>query len=171
DCSVCRVVFFFQAEDGIRDFHVTGVQTCALPILWPAIEHLALELQNEEWGPALALSEAAHRVVTDQQRHTTFPKRFGIPMKEILAMQSRFESRRGPRSARLLEHKRFRAAYDFLLLRSRCGEVDPETAEWWTKVQELSPEEQLEAFGAKRRRQSKRRRSRNRSHSGASDAA
>src|SRR5690606_39644963 len=26
--------FFFQAEDGIRDFHVTGVQTCALPILW-----------------------------------------------------------------------------------------------------------------------------------------
>src|SRR5690606_40438499 len=33
--SLCRLrlVFFFQAEDGIRDFHVTGVQTCALPIL------------------------------------------------------------------------------------------------------------------------------------------
>src|SRR5690606_39534245 len=30
DCVV--IVFFFQAEDGIRDFHVTGVQTCALPI-------------------------------------------------------------------------------------------------------------------------------------------
>src|SRR5690606_41075221 len=30
--------FFFQAEDGIRDFHVTGVQTCALPILpWVSI--------------------------------------------------------------------------------------------------------------------------------------
>src|SRR5690606_41054878 len=29
-----RVIFFFQAEDGIRDFHVTGVQTCALPISW-----------------------------------------------------------------------------------------------------------------------------------------
>src|SRR5690606_39767904 len=28
------VAFFFQAEDGIRDFHVTGVQTCALPISW-----------------------------------------------------------------------------------------------------------------------------------------
>src|SRR5690606_41141826 len=28
-------VFFFQAEDGIRDFHVTGVQTCALPISFP----------------------------------------------------------------------------------------------------------------------------------------
>src|SRR5690606_20479720 len=30
-CLLCSV-FFFQAEDGIRDFHVTGVQTCALPI-------------------------------------------------------------------------------------------------------------------------------------------
>src|SRR5690606_26551251 len=28
----CFILFFFQAEDGIRDFHVTGVQTCALPI-------------------------------------------------------------------------------------------------------------------------------------------
>src|SRR5690606_41574717 len=32
----CGVLFFFQAEDGIRDFHVTGVQTCALPISPPA---------------------------------------------------------------------------------------------------------------------------------------
>src|SRR5690606_40888978 len=33
DLAVNLVLFFFQAEDGIRDFHVTGVQTCALPIL------------------------------------------------------------------------------------------------------------------------------------------
>src|SRR5690606_40923277 len=33
--DVLLVVFFFQAEDGIRDFHVTGVRTCALPI-WAA---------------------------------------------------------------------------------------------------------------------------------------
>src|SRR5690606_36027233 len=32
-CILSCLVFFFQAEDGIRDFHVTGVQTCALPIL------------------------------------------------------------------------------------------------------------------------------------------
>src|SRR5690606_39441541 len=35
-CHVCFLFFFFQAEDGIRDFHVTGVQTCALPIFNPA---------------------------------------------------------------------------------------------------------------------------------------
>src|SRR5690606_1966476 len=34
------VVFFFQAEDGIRDFHVTGVQTCALPILFDELHDL-----------------------------------------------------------------------------------------------------------------------------------
>src|SRR5688500_19500919 len=32
--NLCLVVFFFQAEDGIRDYKVTGVQTCALPIFW-----------------------------------------------------------------------------------------------------------------------------------------
>src|SRR5690606_41048977 len=40
--------FFFQAEDGIRDFHVTGVQTCALPILvgyiWPVVWFIAGDL-------------------------------------------------------------------------------------------------------------------------------
>src|SRR5690606_39285907 len=36
---LCRIFFFFfQAEDGIRDFHVTGVQTCALPI-FPSLNH------------------------------------------------------------------------------------------------------------------------------------
>src|SRR2546425_4105018 len=36
DCSNTCMFFFFQAEDGIRDKLVTGVQTCALPILPPA---------------------------------------------------------------------------------------------------------------------------------------
>src|SRR5690606_39478094 len=36
--------FFFQAEDGIRDFHVTGVQTCALPISPEAIRNKTLTL-------------------------------------------------------------------------------------------------------------------------------
>ncbi|HEX7080149.1 MAG TPA: polynucleotide adenylyltransferase PcnB [Gammaproteobacteria bacterium] len=141
--------------------------------LWPVIRQVAAELERERWSPALALTEAAHRVVAEQQRHTTFPKRYAIPMKEILAMQPRFENRRGARAARLLEHKRFRAAYDFLVLRSRSGEVDAELAEFWTKVQELTPAERVEAFGSKRRRQGRRRRGgrSRRSSDGAFDAA
>jgi poly(A) polymerase len=126
--------------------------------LWPVIKRLAAELEREGLDPGQALIEAAHRAVATQQQHTTFPKRFSVPMKEIVAMQSRFDNRRGQRAARLLEHKRFRAAYDFLVLRSRCGEVEAETAEWWTKIQELPAEEQHQAFGAKRRRPGRRRR-------------
>src|SRR5204862_5974927 len=40
-CGCDLLLFFFQAEDGIRDLYVTGVQTCALPISWPALGHAA----------------------------------------------------------------------------------------------------------------------------------
>src|SRR5690606_41001395 len=46
--------FFFQAEDGIRDFHVTGVQTCALPIL-------ALAGHGEAWTRCSEAFAAAAR--------------------------------------------------------------------------------------------------------------
>jgi poly(A) polymerase len=74
-------------------------------------------------------------------------------MKDMLVMQRRFENRRGIRALRLLEHKRFRAAYDFLLLRARCGEVEQDLADWWTDVQTLSAGEQRKAFGIKHHRQ------------------
>src|SRR5690606_39794779 len=76
--------FFFQAEDGIRDFHVTGVQTCALPIL-----------------------------------------------------QERLPRRQGKRADTLLESPRFRAGYDFLLLREIAGEETGGLGDWWTRYQEV----------------------------------
>src|SRR2546430_6992359 len=53
-CSVCYCVFFFQAEDGIRDLTVTGVQTCALPILGERV--------GRTWEP-LVLTGMSPRVV------------------------------------------------------------------------------------------------------------
>jgi poly(A) polymerase len=81
-------------------------------------------------------------------------------MKELLAMQWRFDQRHGIRAARLLQHKRFRAAYDFMLLRARCGEVDQETVDWWTEIQQLPPDEQQKLIGLKRRQGRRRRRGR-----------
>jgi poly(A) polymerase len=93
-------------------------------------------------------------------------------MKEILGMQARFDNRRGARAVRLLEHKRFRAAYDFLLLRSQCGETPQEVADWWTRIQELPESERSDAFGSKRRRGGRRRRGGARASGGeARDAA
>lgn len=53
-------------------------------------------------------------------------------MREIWSMQPRFEQRSGKRPYSLIAHPRFRAAYDFLLLRCESGELPTELGQWWT---------------------------------------
>jgi poly(A) polymerase len=133
-------------------------------LLWPGVRRLAEKLAaDQSMRPYEAMQEAMARVVFEQTARTSLPKRYSVPMKEILALQRRFSNRRGVRAARLLEHKRFRAAYDFLVLRSQCGEVDPEIAEWWGSVQGADPDargEELEVSPSRRRRRRPRRRPR-----------
>ena len=62
-------------------------------------------------------------------------------MKDIWLMQPRLERRTGKSPYRLLENERFRAAYDFLLIRCEAGELDPEAGQWWTKFIDASAEE------------------------------
>ena len=90
-----------------------------------------------------------------------------MPMRDIIMMQPRFERRTGRRALRFLEQRNFRAAYDFLLLRAAAGEADPEVAEWWTRLQAMSPERREAEVGAaggdsgsKTRRRPRRRRRR-----------
>ena len=129
-------------------------------MLWYPILGLAQQIRSREKSSEIeALLDACDELVAEQQAYTSYPRRFSIPMKDVLVMQRRFENRRGVRAHRLLNHKRFRAAYDFLLLRAHCKEADPELAEWWTRVQTLSLGEQREAFSLERQRRSKRRRS------------
>jgi poly(A) polymerase len=128
-------------------------------LLWPAIKQLAESLLSQtDANEFEAMNEASHRIVAEQVARTSLPKRFSIPMHEMLGMQLRFNNRQGARAARLLEHKRFRAAYDFLLLRAHCNEVDAEVADWWTEIQQREPADQADAFGLKSKRKSRRRR-------------
>src|SRR5690606_39526213 len=64
-------VVFFQAEDGIRDFHVTGVQTCALPI-WASAEDFNLVITNAPGADAWPITAAnfilLHRDPADPKR-------------------------------------------------------------------------------------------------------
>ena len=135
--------------------------------LWPPIRELALELMADGWNETHAMVEASGRVLARQQ--TAFPRRFSAPMREMLAMQWRFLHRQGVRAVRLLQHKRFRAAYDFMLLRARCGEVEAEVADWWTEVQTLAPPEQQKALGLSRGPRRRRRGGRRRGQSPAGD--
>ncbi len=80
-----------------------------------------------------AIQQAADEVIAAQLRHTALPRRFSLPMREIWALQPRFEERIGKRPLRLLNHPRLRAAYDFLLLRAEAGEDVQEIAQWWTR--------------------------------------
>jgi poly(A) polymerase len=64
-------------------------------------------------------------------------------MREMVGLQPRFDKRDGRRALRLLDHPRFRAAYDFLLLRAESREADPELAQWWTDLQQASGDDRL----------------------------
>jgi poly(A) polymerase len=90
-----------------------------------------------------AIAEACDEVVSEQCRRVSLPKRYSIPMREMLALQPRFHRRAGRKALSLLTHPRFRAAYDFLLLRAEAGAEDPELARWWTEIQEVPQEERI----------------------------
>ncbi|MGQ0428765.1 MAG: polynucleotide adenylyltransferase PcnB [Gammaproteobacteria bacterium] len=98
--------------------------------------------------PGQAIAEAVDEVVVAQNRRISIPKRYSIPMRELLALQPRFHRREGRRALAFLHHPRFRAAYDFLLLRAEAGGEDPAIAQWWTEIQSLPPDEQQQRVGA-----------------------
>ena len=142
-------------------------------LLWPAI----LQQLGTPDGPLpddpQQLLDACDRVIGRQMKRIAVPKRFTLPMRELIMLQTRFERRSGRRTLRLLEHPRFRAAYDFLLLRAEAGEVPQELADWWTDIQEQPAAERVamvearpeaeratsgETPGRRRRRRPRRRR-------------
>ena len=84
---------------------------------------------------SVAYQQAASAIISKQVKHTAFPKHIGVAMREVWSLQSRFSKRSGARAFRLLGHPRFRAAYDFLLLRAETGGADEQLAEWWTQFQ------------------------------------
>jgi poly(A) polymerase len=81
-------------------------------------------------------------------------------MRDIWHLQPRFLQRNGKRPQRLASHPRFRAAYDFLLLRAEAGEVEKELADWWTRFQQPAGGEEHEKSGQGRRGRRGRRRRR-----------
>ncbi|HEY9036474.1 MAG TPA: polynucleotide adenylyltransferase PcnB [Pseudomonadales bacterium] len=106
-------------------------------LLWPAVAARTAVLEKQ-LPPMDAYRQAASDVLHAQLKHITIPKRFSLPMREIWDMQFRL-TRRTPRTAHsLLANPRFRAGYDFLLLRESAGEIAPGLGDWWTLFQEAN---------------------------------
>jgi poly(A) polymerase len=104
-------------------------------LLWPAIRHYKASLEASGMDAMPALHEAANVIINSQCTLITIPRRFQIPMREIWELQLRLPHCSGKRAQRTLEHPRFRAAYDFLLLREQSGEIEPGLGDWWTQFQ------------------------------------
>jgi poly(A) polymerase len=132
-----------STDDRVReDKSVTPTFLFAV-LLWPAILREAGAPRGPLPDDPAVLGAACDEVIARQMRRIAVPKRFTLPMRDVVLMQPRFERRAGRRAARFLDHPRFRAAYDFLLLRVASGEVDPELAAWWTRLQQMQPTERI----------------------------
>ncbi|HEX5339626.1 MAG TPA: polynucleotide adenylyltransferase PcnB [Gammaproteobacteria bacterium] len=111
-------------------------------LMWEPVRQRAAALQASGMHPSDAYRNAAYEVADEQATHVALPRRFVTPMIEIYQMQPRFMQREGKRPLRLLSHPRFRAAYDFLVLRAEAGDADQALADWWTQLQVANPEQQ-----------------------------
>lgn len=132
--------------------------------LWLPLQAAMRKLMIDGKMPAAeAMQIAAQDVISQQLARTAIPKRFLIPMREIWTLQLRLPRREGRRAFAMLEHQKFRAAYDFVLLREEAGEDMGGLGMWWTRFQDADEEQrekmvrELDGAPKKRRRPRKRR--------------
>ncbi len=109
-------------------------------LLWHEVLK-AWQIQQKHAPMIPALYNAMDEVVQLQAKKLAIHNRFVSTMKEIWAMQPRFEQRAGKRPFALITHPRYRAAYDFMLLRAESGEIATEIGEWWTTFAHASSEQ------------------------------
>ena len=132
-------------------------------LLWPPLQERIARLTDNGLSPREALHSAAIEMIQRQSEHTALPRRFSTPMQEIWSLQDRFNQRTSKRAMRFIQHVRFRAAYDFLLLRAEAGEDLKELGQWWTQFQELDTtgqEQMLRSINKRKKPPSAKRRSR-----------
>ncbi len=110
-------------------------------LLWPQVNSHWAELQTEGVPAIAALDQAAEDVLSAQAERLAIQRRIAVDMREIWSLQPRLARRTRRYAYGVLEHPRFRAAYDFLLLRARTGGADAEVARWWSDFQEADETE------------------------------
>ena len=110
-------------------------------LLWGQVERNLARFEAKGQPTIPALHNAMHEALDEQRESLAIPRRFDATMKELWLMQPRFLQRGGQRPYRLLEHPRFRAAYDFFELRAQSGNAPRDVAEWWERFQRVSADE------------------------------
>ncbi|MBL0164265.1 MAG: polynucleotide adenylyltransferase PcnB [Xanthomonadales bacterium] len=131
---------FTSTDERIRNDMPVAPAFLFAAMLWEPVRSLAEKLVADGTDAGVAWTAAVDRILHQQASRVAIPKRFSIAMEEIWSMQSRFDQRQKKRVMRLLAHPRFRAAFDFLVLRSHDEPELKEQVAWWTDAQQLDGE-------------------------------
>jgi poly(A) polymerase len=129
------------------DKPVTPTFLFALLLYGPIAQYIE-SLPPQRWHESGAILEACDRALRDAARRVTIPRRVALGVREMYALQPRLEQPRGKRALRLLEQPRFRAGFDLLSLRAQFGLASADMTAWWTRLQEIAPEERPKALDA-----------------------
>jgi poly(A) polymerase len=129
-------------------------------LLWHEVLAASKARQARGERAMQALEHAMDEVLDTQCATLAITRRLTATMREVWAMQPRFEQRSGTRAYRVLEAPRFRMAYDFLALRAASGEVSADLEEWWRAFQSADPDSRkamlLPETGPRKRRRRRR---------------
>ncbi len=127
-----------QTDERIRTDKGVSPAFLLAALLWHEV--LAAWKAGEDEGERTipSMMTAMDEVLDIQTEKLAIPRRFTTTMREIWILQPRLENRTGKRAMLVLEHPRFRAAYDFLALRAASGEAQQDLVDWWTAFQDAS---------------------------------
>lgn len=156
-----------QQDKGVAPFFLYAA------ILWPPTKLAYEEFTQGEMSPFEAMEAAGRMTMERQLPRITIPKRFTLPIMEVWKLQTLLPRTTAKRAARTADHPRFRAAYDFLLLREESGEDTENLGHWWTEYQKTNPVSKKEFSNSKaggKNRRRRRRPNRNRAESGNNDS-
>ena len=131
-------------------------------LLWQPVQKSAEALKEAGESEYMALLAAGETAIAAQAVRTAIPRRFSAVTRQIWQMQARFNKTRGKRWKRLLYEQRFRAGYDFLLLRAEEDESLKPLCEFWTEAQKTVELPKPAERGRNHRRDRPRRRYRRR---------
>lgn len=109
-------------------------------LLWEPLQLTADKLIKRGEHETIAYQNAANEVLNRQIKIIALPRHITQSMREVWFLQNKFSRTVGTRPYRLLEQAKFRAAYDFLQLRTETGGADPQLFDWWTRFQDADDE-------------------------------
>lgn len=157
-----------NTDERLRQDKSVSVGFVLAALLWRRLDRIWQQKRERGEKAVPALNSAIAELRDTMEKGWGVPQKFAATMREIWVLQPQFESRKGARPYRLLAQPRFRAAYDFLVIRAQLGEVPQELADWWTAFQHAdetvraemtaaAPQNEEETAKRKRRRKPRRR--------------